>query len=329
MASRCTPLFGLRYQHTLLAQPFLEQRHQPTYSLVRSSGALGCALPLRALQRPLRPSPVRARPRQRPASPACSGARRSATPVSEEDLLRRLQTGVFSRACHGQRLVHQATRPGSRWIASLNNQRRARAQLGNALEARCREILGWRMQLVPYLRAAFARYALDGTPPFRALCLRLTPPIKPLRISSTTSSSLAIACSWSRPLFAGEPGRDIVFPPAGEWFDLWTRKRSRRQPAAGMHHRPRLRRRRSPPLSAPAPFSHWPAVTNTTGTTLAAATSPSARLRCMVGRTFRIASTAGHRARAQLEQPQPQKGHVEQPARRRAPAVSHVVAWQH
>lgn len=37
------------------------------------------------------------------------------------------------------------------------------------LEPRCREIIGWRMQLIPYLTAAFQRYAEDGTPPFRAL----------------------------------------------------------------------------------------------------------------------------------------------------------------
>ena len=40
-----------------------------------------------------------------------------------------------------------------------------------SLESRCREIIGWRMQLVPYLTAAFQRYAEDGTPPFRALVL--------------------------------------------------------------------------------------------------------------------------------------------------------------
>ena len=39
------------------------------------------------------------------------------------------------------------------------------------VESRCREIIGWRMSLVPYLTAAFQRYAEDGTPPFRALLL--------------------------------------------------------------------------------------------------------------------------------------------------------------
>jgi hypothetical protein len=39
------------------------------------------------------------------------------------------------------------------------------------LEAKCREILGWRMQLIPCLCSSFDRYAADGTPPFRALLL--------------------------------------------------------------------------------------------------------------------------------------------------------------
>lgn len=87
-----------------------------------------------------------------------------------------------------------------------------------ALEARCREIIGWRMGLVPYLRAAFARYALDGTPPFRGLALD-TPGETSLH--AVDDQFLIGDRMLVAPLFAGEPGRDIILPP-GPWHDLWT-----------------------------------------------------------------------------------------------------------
>ncbi len=86
------------------------------------------------------------------------------------------------------------------------------------LEARCREILGWRMQLIPYLRAAFARYASDGTPPFRALALDW-PEVPALAKTDDVwmvGDRLLVA-----PLFAGETGRKLTLPP-GLWHDFWT-----------------------------------------------------------------------------------------------------------
>jgi len=87
------------------------------------------------------------------------------------------------------------------------------------LEARCREILGWRMQLIPYLRAAFARYKADGTPPFRALALDW--PDLPALVKTDDAwmvgDRLLVA-----PLFAGETGGRTLTLPPGQWFDLWT-----------------------------------------------------------------------------------------------------------
>src|SRR5258708_7333851 len=86
---------------------------------------------------------------------------------------------------------------------------------------RSREILGWRMRFIPYLRAAFARYASDGTPPFRALALDWpeVPALAKTDDAWMVGDRLLVA-----PLFAGEPdGRKLTLPP-GEWFDLWSGK---------------------------------------------------------------------------------------------------------
>jgi alpha-D-xyloside xylohydrolase len=86
------------------------------------------------------------------------------------------------------------------------------------LESRCREIIGWRMQLVPYLTAAFQRYADDGTPPFRALVLD-TPQDK--RLHQVDDQYMVGDRMMVAPLFAGEASRKVLMPK-GTWQDFWT-----------------------------------------------------------------------------------------------------------
>ena len=77
------------------------------------------------------------------------------------------------------------------------------------------------MQLIPYLRAAFARYESDGTPPFRALALDWpdVPEFAKTDDAWMVGDRLLVA-----PLFAGEAGgRKLALPP-GQWFDFWTGK---------------------------------------------------------------------------------------------------------
>src|SRR6266700_3396911 len=77
------------------------------------------------------------------------------------------------------------------------------------------------MQLIPYLRAALARYASDGTPPFRALALDWpdVPALAKTDDAWMVGDRLLVA-----PLFAGElDGRKLILPP-GQWFDLWSGK---------------------------------------------------------------------------------------------------------
>jgi alpha-D-xyloside xylohydrolase len=102
------------------------------------------------------------------------------------------------------------------------------------LESRCREIIGWRMQLVPYLTAAFQRYAEDGTPPFRALVLD-APGDK--RLYAVDDQYMIGDRMMVAPIFVEDPssapqgpprrnpeGTRRVVLPEGGWHDFWTGK---------------------------------------------------------------------------------------------------------
>jgi alpha-D-xyloside xylohydrolase len=136
--------------------------------------------------------------------------------VSEEDLLRRLQSVVFSPLAmvNGWYIKN----PPWKQLERRKNNRDELMDGWEKLEARCREIIGWRMQLVPYLTAAFQRYAEDGTPPFRALVLDA--PVQ-TRLHTVDDQYMVGDRMMVAPLFAGEPSRKVVLPD-GAWHDFWT-----------------------------------------------------------------------------------------------------------
>src|SRR5260370_38788849 len=78
---------------------------------------------------------------------------------SEEDLLRGLQTVVFSPLA----MINgwYISNPPWKQLDRKKNNANELSPDWKQLEARCREILGGRIQLVPYLPAAFTRYAFD------------------------------------------------------------------------------------------------------------------------------------------------------------------------
>ncbi|MFC5860945.1 TIM-barrel domain-containing protein [Acidicapsa dinghuensis] len=206
-------LFGLGYQRAIWDQ-FLKRR-QPTYNLVRSSGALAAPYPFvlysdlyqhRDFIRALVNSGFSGLlwcPEVRDAS-------------SEEDLIRRLQSVIFSPLAMVNGWYIQS--PPWKQLDRKKNNAGELLPDWEALEARCREIIGWRMSLVPYLKAAFARYAEDGTPPFRALALEDAGDnsLRDVDDEYWMGDRIIVA-----PLFAGEAERKIVLPE-GKWHDFWT-----------------------------------------------------------------------------------------------------------
>ena len=206
-------VFGLRYQQAIWEQ--FQKRDKATYGLVRSSGTLAAPYPFvlysdlyrhRDFMRALVNSGFSGLlwcPEVRDAE-------------SEEDLIRRLQSVVFSPLA----MVNGWYIKNPPWI-QLNRAKNNAGELlehWEKLEARCREIIGWRMQLIPYLTAAFAKYAEDGTPPFRALIMDYP---EDFRFLSVDDQYLIGDRMLVAPLFAGEPGRKVIFP-SGTWHDFWS-----------------------------------------------------------------------------------------------------------
>lgn len=205
--------FGVLYQEAILSA--FRDRGQSTFGLVRSSGALASPYPF-VLYSDLYDHRQFVRALINAGFCGLLWCPEVRDAVSEEDLVRRLQTVVFSPLA----MVNA-------WYIRNPPWKQINRQLNNAdqfapgwekLEARCREILDWRMALVPYLRSAFARYAAYGTPPFRAPLLDFSddPSLKDVDDQYMVGDRLLVA-----PLFAGEKNRTVVLPP-GAWHDFWS-----------------------------------------------------------------------------------------------------------
>lgn len=206
-------VFGLRYQDAILDQ--FRSRGKQTYNLVRSSGALAAPYPFvlysdlyghRDFVRALVNSGFSGLlwcPEVRDAS-------------SQEDLVRRLQTVVFSPLAMVN--AWYIKNPPWKQIDRKKNNAGEFADSWQELEARCRTLIEWRMRLVPYLKGAFAKYASDGTPPFRALTLDFPEDEKLRAVDDEYMMGDRILVA---PLFAGEASRGVTLPP-GAWHDFWT-----------------------------------------------------------------------------------------------------------
>ena len=209
-------LFGLRYQDTI--QDVYERRGQRTYGLVRSSGALAAPYPY-VLYSDLydHATFIRAVPKAGLAGMLWTPEVRDAR--SPEDLIRRLQSAVLSPMA----LVNAwyiKNPPWKQVDREANNAGRF-ADGWEAVEASCRRVLELRMQLVPYLHAAFVRYHREGVPPFRPLVLDYPDDVRawPVDDAYLLGDGLLAA-----PVVAGESTR-AVYLPNGDWYDFWTGER--------------------------------------------------------------------------------------------------------
>ncbi len=135
---------------------------------------------------------------------------------SEEDLLRRIQAVVFSpQALINAWYIKNA--PWKQWRTEDNNNDQFLAD-ADALTATVRGLFELRMALVPYLYAAFARYAQSGTPPFRALVLDYPDDPETYAVDDAwlVGDRLLVA-----PVTAGQTTRE-VYLPHGTWQDFDT-----------------------------------------------------------------------------------------------------------
>jgi len=206
-------VFGLGYQRTIWDA--FRKRRQATYSLVRSSGALAAPYPF-VLYSDLYDHRQYIRALVNSGFSGLLWCPEVRQAESEEDLIRRLQSVVFSPLAQVD--CWYMTNPPWKQIDRAKNNAGEVLENWQRLEARCREIIGWRMQLAPYLTAAFQRYAEDGTPPFRALVLDAP---RNQKLYAVDDQYMIGDRMMLAPLFAGEASRKVILPD-GIWHDFWT-----------------------------------------------------------------------------------------------------------
>jgi alpha-D-xyloside xylohydrolase len=206
-------VFGLRYQDAILKQ--FQERKKPTFGLVRSSGALASPYPF-VLYSDLYEHRDFVRALVNSGFSGLLWCPEVRDAKSEIDLIRRLQTVVFSPLAMVN--AWYIKNPPWKQIEEKKNNADQLSENWMALESRCKSIIEWRMRLVPYLRSAFAKYALDGTPPFRALVMDY-PEDKSLH--AVDSEYMMGDRILVAPLFADEQSREVVLPK-GAWHDFWS-----------------------------------------------------------------------------------------------------------
>ena len=206
-------VFGLRYQQTILSQ--FQNRNKETFGLVRSSGALAAPYPF-VLYSDLYEHRDFVRALVNAGFSGLLWCPEVRDAQSDEDLIRRLETVVFSPLAMVN--AWYIKNPPWRQLDRDKNNAGEFAANWEALEDRCRAIVGWRMQLIPYLQSAFARYVQDETPPFRAVVLDFP---EDASLHNVDDAYLIGDRMLVAPLFAGEGERKIVFP-RGKWHDFWT-----------------------------------------------------------------------------------------------------------
>ncbi len=207
---------GLRYQDAI--QSAFEGRGQRTYGLVRSSHALASPYPY-VLYSDLYDHREFIRGLVNGGFSGLLWCPEVRDAHNAEDLLRRLQTVVFSPLA----MVNAWYIPNPPWkqVNRPANLRGDFAPEWKETEAACREIIGWRMRLLPYFYSAFVRYHETGLPPFRALVMDYPEDSAVWTIDNEYMAGDALLVA---PMVAGETDRE-VYLPEGDWYDFWTGER--------------------------------------------------------------------------------------------------------
>jgi alpha-D-xyloside xylohydrolase len=135
------------------------------------------------------------------------------------DLLRRSETAVLS----AQTLFNSWYLQHPPWL-QINIDKNNRSELMDSatiVEAAVRQLLRFRMSLVPYLYTAYADYHFKGIPPFRALVMDYPADTAAFQLSDEYMIGSGILAA---PLTADQSERS-VYLPKGTWYDFNSNER--------------------------------------------------------------------------------------------------------
>jgi alpha-D-xyloside xylohydrolase len=206
-------LFGLRYQDAILDAYNEEQSR--TYGLVRSSGAFAAPYPF-VLYSDLYDHRTFINSVAQAGFSGLLWTPEVRHAADRDDLIRRLQSVVLSPLAMVNGWYLKSP-PWKQIRSDLNNQD-IFDENWEQTEAICRDIINLRMQLVPYLHAAFVRYKNEGIPPFRALVVDYP---DDENVQALSGQYLIGDNLMAAPVVAGQNSLSVYFPQ-GRWYDFFT-----------------------------------------------------------------------------------------------------------
>lgn len=192
-------LFGTLYMQTILKA----LDHIPTLSETRSAGALASSYPF-VLYSDLYNHTDYIRGLANAGFSGLLWAPEIREGKSKKDLIRRIQTIIFSVQC----VINAWYCEKAPWI-ELD------------CEKEIKELFEIRMSLVPMLKKAFEQYKITGKPPIRALVMDYTEDQETYKIDDQYifCENLIVA-----PMTAEQDKRN-VYLPEGDWVDYWTKEK--------------------------------------------------------------------------------------------------------
>lgn len=210
-------LFGLRYQDAIMT--LFEEKRQRTYNLVRNSGALAAPYPF-VLYSDLYDHQTFINSIAQSGFSGLLWTPEVRHAKSREDLLRRLQSAVFSPLTMIN--AWYLKMPPWKQLDRVKNLCYEIDENSQKLEEECRKWINLRMQLIPYLHAAFVKYKKEGVPPFRALIVDFPEEkdsLKDLCGQYMMGDQLMVVPVTANDREVVE--KDIYFP-RGKWYDFFT-----------------------------------------------------------------------------------------------------------
>jgi alpha-D-xyloside xylohydrolase len=135
---------------------------------------------------------------------------------SPEDLIRRIQTAVFSPMA----LLNCWRIPNPPWM-QVDRDKNIKGEFLDHFEdirSVCRSLFEIRMSLLPYLYTSYAKYSTEGLPPFRALVMDYPDDPNTYGIDDAYMMGDSILVA---PIVTGEMERS-VYLPRGRWHCFWT-----------------------------------------------------------------------------------------------------------